>query len=377
MIISECLFEQAFVTKLKSLREDDKRLLLHIFWPESNFEPRSLDHASHSEYLDFMVAELEHVKHHRDLFAAQDLAGTSAIIQEIRNNPHKPYDEVVQYLSTQLLNFDTLAIRRSIELSTRLWLLLNIRSSAVTLGPIFAGDDSLEWDGRLSLVSFLQRQFVQSRQSSLSKEYVRIGPACTAAYYASTCGMRIRWTDDMASHLNFDLETLVLTVYRHKICLVNHLDNPKGCPFPADLLGEALDTMNLLFPLGDVATKRLLLKEGQRSIYTLGSCGRSRNLDLSHYQYFGDKLHLLMESFDKSPRTWQQLAFDRRNKLEWSAFWVTVMVAILTVISIPCNIIQATYSVKGYYLAVAQGNGGVVVEGVIAGSDDRGREPLG
>jgi hypothetical protein len=67
-----------------------------------------------------------------------------------------------------------------------------------------------------------------------------------------------------------------------------------------------------------------------------------------------------MHAFDKTPRTWKQLAFDRRNKLEWAAFWVTVMVGTLTIISIPCNIIQATYSVKAYRLALAQGGPGYV-----------------
>ena len=100
--------------------------------------------------------------------------------------------------------------------------------------------------------------------------------------------------------------------------------------------------------------ENLLFREGQQSLYTLGTYRGEEDLDWAKYRYFGVKLELLMESFDQTSRTWRQLAFDRRNKLEWSAFWVTVMVALLTVISIPCTIIQAVYSVKAYQLALAQ-----------------------
>jgi hypothetical protein len=90
-------------------------------------------------------------------------------------------------------------------------------------------------------------------------------------------------------------------------------------------------------------------------MYTLGSCNRKRNFNLARYDYLGKDLELLMEYLDKTPRTWRQLALDRRNKLEWSAFLVTIMVGFLTLVSIPCNIIQATYSVKAYHATLAQG----------------------
>lgn len=91
-------------------------------------------------------------------------------------------------------------------------------------------------------------------------------------------------------------------------------------------MNEILDALNLLFPFGNVATKQLLLKENQQPLYQLGSCGRARNLDLNHYEYFREELEHLIESFNRPPWTWKQLATDRRNKMEWTLFWVTVMV---------------------------------------------------
>jgi hypothetical protein len=327
-----------------------------LFWPNSHFDLYGLDDSPHSEFLDFVANELQHVREYQTSFAAQTLDTTFAIIQKIRDNRQRTCQDIVHDLSTQFVNFDSAAIRRSLELSMRLWLTLNTKSSDITVGPVYVGEAYVEWHTNVSLDGLVQKHFARSNQSSPFAGRTRYDPAVTAAYLVTACGMRLLWTDDIASHLQFDLNRLVLSVYRHKICLVNHLENQDRCPIPPDLLDEILDTMNLLFPFGDMATKQLLMKEGQKSMYTLGSCNRTRKIDLSHYQYFGEELQHLVGFFDKTPRTWKQLAFDRRNKLEWSAFWVTVLVGILTLVSIPCNIIQATYSVKAYHIALAQGS---------------------
>ena len=69
-----------------------------------------------------------------------------------------------------------------------------------------------------------------------------------------------RLADSISDHLQFDSRRQTLTVYRHKICLSNHLDSIDRCPIPKGVLGEILDTLNLLFPFGDLATKQLLIK---------------------------------------------------------------------------------------------------------------------
>jgi hypothetical protein len=346
MLSTDCFFEKTFVPKLKGLQGEERRALLQRFWPNSVIHFHGHDDPSYREYLGFVISEIRQIQHHRAFFAAQTLDSTFAIIQKLREDRHKPCEEILRNLSSQFLNYDESAVRRSLEFSIRLWLTINTRSPEINVGPIFAGEVPVEWDTHISLDTLISNQFAKRTQGQASKIHANFEPQFTAAYFVNTCGMSIHWTDDITSHLNFDLERNVLTVYRHKICIVHHLDNQEDCPITGELLGEVLDTMNLLFPFADVATKRLLLKEGQQPMYSLGSCSRSRKLDLAHYQYFGEALEYLIDSFDKAPRTWRQLALDRRNKLEWSAFWITVMVALLTVISIPCNIIQATYSIK-------------------------------
>lgn len=362
MFQSSCIFEPSFVSSLTANQSRQKHALFQRFWPNLQAVSQQFDESSYEAFLEYVVNELQQVRHHRDLFAAQDIDSTFVVIQKLKDGHQRTCGEILEDLSLDFLNFEPAAIRRSLELSTRLWLSLNTQSPDISVGPIFADEIALEWKESMSLDTIVKSHFVKCVRTQTSRDLAKIEPAFTAAYLVNTCGMKLSWTDNIAGHLKLDLGRLTLSIYRHKVCLVNHLEDRQGCPFPEELLGEMLDTMNLLFPFGDVATKQLLFKEGQRSMYSLGSCSRSRKLDLSHYQYFGDELQYLIDSFDKTPRTWKQLALDRRNKLEWSAFWITVMVAVLTVVSIPYNIIQATYSVKAYNVAVAQGNNGVLGE---------------
>ena len=316
-------------------------------------DPDQFDEFASKAFLEYVADELERVRHHRSLFAVQDFGGTFAIIQTIGANLSKPYKDILGELSSNYLHVPPEAIRRSMELTVRLWLTLNTCSHDIHVGAISTEDTPIDWDLNLSLEQLLNTLVPSSVTTHNHDGLFRFDVGLTAAYLVNTCGMRLQWSDDIASHLNFDLRRLVLTVYRHKACLVSHLKSSQSCPMPKDLLEEILRTLDLLFPFGDDATRRLLFKEGQQSLYTLGTHD-TEDLDLAHYKHYGAKLGRLMESFDKTSRTWKQLAFDRRNKLEWSAFWVTVMVALLTIISIPCNIIQATYSVKAYHATLAQ-----------------------
>lgn len=358
MSSSDKIFGPVFPLELISLTREKRLALLRQFWSTSAVDQNCLDDFD-GNYLEFVSNEIKQIQHHRTHFAAQDMDTIFNIIDTLRNNLHLPCGEILRLLSSQYINFDPVATRRSLELSARLWLTINIRSSHISLGPTFAGDVPIEWDPHMSLDALIQAHLIKATYRQASKGIDTIDVDFTAAYLVNTCGMKLKWTDDMSQHLFLDLKRTVLTVYRHKVCLIGHLAEPQGCPFPEEFLEEIIDTFNILFPFGDRDTGELLKREGQRSIYTLGSCSRRRNLELMRYQYFGASLERLIEAFEKAPRTWKQLALDRTNKLEWSAFWVTAMVAILTVISIPCNIIQATYSVKAYRLAQTQITPGV------------------
>ena len=355
MLTDACFFDKAFIKELRSLDIQQRHELVSKLWPLPDGGTGVFDEFAVKACLDYVADELERVRPYRRLFAAQDFDGTISIIQRLRTEPSRSYGDIVHDLSSQFLNMTPEAIRRSLELSVRLWLTFNTHSADIAVGSISAEESPTDWAQDVSLDKLLHDRFARQTQSHSQQSQPSFDPGLTAAYLVNTCGLTLHWTNDIGSHLDFDLKRLVLTVYRHKACLISHLESPHGCPIPSGVLRETLNTIDMLFPFGDEATRRLLVKEGQSSLYTLGIHEAHPSLELSYYKYFGVELGRLMEAFDKTPRTWRQLALDRRNKLQWSAFWVTVMVAVLTVVSIPCNIIQATYSVKAYHATLAQG----------------------
>jgi hypothetical protein len=346
-------FEKTTLEELRGLKGKERQDLMRRIWPESKASRSAFDDFACEAMMEHVVRELYRVRQDSDEFAAQNFDAMFIIIQALRRNNSKHYKDIVRDLLIQFSPSTPDAVRRSVELTLRIWLTVNANTLDIFVGPILAGR-TIDWPNDVSLADLLQRRYEKGGARSQRIGSATFEPTFTATYLINTCGVKLQWTDDILSHLNFDFSRLILTVYRHKACILGHLDGPADCPFPKDVFEEILDTMDLLFPPWDDSTKDLLRRKGQQSLYTLGCRRGDRILEVGHYRYFGEALERIFESFNKAPRTWRQLALDRRNKLEWSAFWVTVMVAILTVVSIPCNLIQATYSVKAYRVALTQ-----------------------
>ncbi|CAI6293469.1 unnamed protein product [Periconia digitata] len=339
---------------LDDASRDRRKEILRVFWPERTALHTLVDEASYASFFQYFHREISQLQPYRRYFAVQDLKGLFGIVRMLQMNPKQSKSRIVEQLSSHFSNAEPTALHRSLELSVRLWLTINVNSTTIAVGPTFPDESPLEWEPNLSLHDLVERQFGQGIQANGKGRRWQIDATLTAAYLVNNCGMSISWTDSISDHLRFDPTSQVLSIYRHKVCLANHLDTPESCPVPKYVLAEILDTLNVLLPFGDFATKQLLIKKNQQPLYRLGSCGRARNLELTQYRYFREELEYLIEAFNRPPRTWKQLALDKRNKPEWAAFWVTVMVAFLTLVSIPCSIIQAVYSVKSYNIAVAQ-----------------------
>jgi hypothetical protein len=213
----------------------------------------------------------------------------------------------------------------------------------------------LTWRPGLSLDEVVQSRWVGIPVQNIGSPD-QIDDKFTAAYLVNVCGMGIQWTQCLSGHLTPDPHRRAFTVYMHWIHLVGRVSSQETCPIPKDVLDEIYDTLQLLFPRGHPATEQLLARYGTAPLFRYGSHPRDRQLKLSHYKYFREELEILVNEFNRPPRTWKQLATDRRNLMNWASFWVTVMVAVLTLVSIPCNILQATYTVKSYHATLAQGD---------------------
>lgn len=355
-IFHTSFFGETFGADLDSLPLAQKVVMVQEFWPISNSNsPLNCD-AAYTAFISCLKNELFRTHHHQGRFAVETLGATMDLIRILRKMGSSSLSDVLIDLSGPFLNVDKRCIQRSLELSIRLWLTINVNSRCVAVGPTFPREVPLDWAEDVSLEYLIQERWKSIPSDRGTETALKVDAMFTAAYLVDICGMTLEWTDYLTDHLKVDQKGRILTVYKHKVCLLYNLEAQAGCPIPRNVLKEALDTLNLLFPFGDPATKDILAKNGQITLYQLGNCKRERQLDLSQYAYWGKDLKILVDTFNRPPRTWKQLATDTRDLKEWAAFWVTVMVAILTIISIPCNIIQATYSVKAYNAAIAQGS---------------------
>ena len=353
-------FTRTIAQDLKSLSPSDKLELIQIFWPQSDLRIEEFHEESYGSFLQFVGNEIAQLRHHELRFATGNFEGLAALIEHLRDAHSESLRDVISGVKSRFLNMDEDSIRRSIELSIRLWLTINVNSAAIAVGAVLAHASPLDWARNESLDDLVKAAFgdeeVERRPkfNSWPPELPHLGPGFTAANLVNICGVRLNWSDSLADHMSYNRKKRILTIYRHKVCLINHLKSNDHCPIPTAVLEEALATINLLFPFGDRATKRLLSQEGQLAFYGLGSYGRHRKEALGEFRFWRGQLLDLNEVYNESPQTWRQLVVDQRNKVEWAAFWITVMVGLLTLVSIPCNIIQTLFSIRQYNLALAQ-----------------------
>jgi hypothetical protein len=245
------------------------------------------------------------------------------------------------------------AISRAINAAASLWLTLDIRSPSHHLPP----GSTLGWSEEQSLQALVIHCFPPTIPSDNLKMW-KTGPLnnnLNMANLVSNYNFGIIWSNNLADHLTIDWDHKKVTIYEHKICLVNHLRLNEQAVLPIALTAEAIDTINLLFPFDHAPTESLLLKH-KVHFYGLGYCGRLRVLDLNKYPHWGTRIEELNRVLDEPPIGMHQLRLDRsqKNLLQFATFWIATAVAILTVITFALGVYAAVYTKKQYELGVLQ-----------------------
>ncbi|KAJ0161701.1 hypothetical protein CTA2_5777 [Colletotrichum tanaceti] len=202
------------------------------------------------------------------------------------------------------------------------------------------------WEAGASLRDVLRRRFTDPRPpQEVEAKSNTVDSKLTMSYLVVNHGFHVDWTNLLDEHLAIDWKTKVISIYQHKLWLASHLQSPEECILPADLVAEALDTLNLLFPYGDAPTKSFLAKQAQQ-FYSLGFCGRERRVDLLAYPRWNRRLEELSNVL-QGPRDGIRQLFpdrDRPNLLESVNFWIAVLVAGLTVTSFVFGVITVIYA---------------------------------
>ena len=130
----------------------------------------------------------------------------------------------------------------------------------------------------------------------------RIDPSLTIPYLCHYKGYRVFWTSNLAEHLSINWRCRIVTIYEHKISLWNYLGSRKQTVIPRPILEEAIDTLNLLFPLDDSLTK-IFLKQNCKTFHGLGYCSRPREqaLDLVRFNFWRERIASLAEIMNEEP----------------------------------------------------------------------------
>jgi hypothetical protein len=242
-------------------------------------------------------------------------------------------------------------LMRSVDIAIRIWLTLDVSSLDLRRPGLLA------WPAKRTLAEVVQSHFsdLEQEQCRTSTTDENIDPDLKADSLVSYHGYTIIWTDNLASHLTIDWKHKILTIYEHKISLHNHLRLGGSSPVPRDVLGEAIDTLNLLFPFQDDGTKRLLAKH-KRPFYGLGMCNRTRKLKLSDYSYWRSRVADLIYISSGPAVGIRQLKLSRKgdNLLQFATFWIATAVGVLTLVSIAIGVAATVYGAKQYELSLRQ-----------------------
>ncbi|KAK4450252.1 hypothetical protein QBC34DRAFT_484515 [Podospora aff. communis PSN243] len=134
----------------------------------------------------------------------QDIAEICLTIKNLRSCPRT---QILDQLRAKFPNEQDLSIGRSIDLTVRLWLMLNIRDDA--LGVRTPHRTAINWRDSMSLERVLDEEFPKFPPEPWKRQ-TRLSPLFT-------------WTESLGDHLRLDMRGKILWVFPHKAFLLAHL----------------------------------------------------------------------------------------------------------------------------------------------------------
>lgn len=347
-ILDDTMLKRALNSVFPPCQQDglDKQLC-HDMWPELS----SLNHSRESDYYQL---------------SRRAKAFQSAVKSELESlSSNVTFDATAGALLTQsilgmnvkqasVLIANKIGIPSSLVTAKHLLEILRILTSVslsldVHLAPIDSARSSanipLYWASESSLHETIQKAFKPDTRESRQKNTGVLAALLTLANLNRLHHVAVSWTSHINHHLEYDAENKVLSVYEHKLWLDAQLRSQKRHTIPSEVLGECLDTLNLLCPHNDSRTASFLKRE-ERSFHRLGNCGRPLRQDLQDYPVWGHRLAELQAIID-GPRSgvWQLLPrTDHGNLLESGNFWLAVSVFFLTIVSIVFGALSIVYA---------------------------------
>jgi hypothetical protein len=223
------------------LSDAEKKELVRRFWPHEPHEPHDphdpqfsvpYGYRKYFEYYEGICASIYKVgcvppnmmvaDTHEHVFRIVD-----AIYEILRGTVPCTRPEVRRLLQTQtyLGSQPAEKLNHSINLTLRLWLLMNIQE------PDFSRGEFASWDDDSTLRNLIERQFPGPRgelnlargaKLGIDKERSTVLESnFTAANLQRIAGIEIKWTDNLLEHLHFNKRKRQLCIFPLKLYLYN------------------------------------------------------------------------------------------------------------------------------------------------------------
>lgn len=349
MVVSQSLFTKNSLSDFVNLGSRQKCLLINTFWPHLKIREEDYVPGNYATLFRFIGKSLQDLHLHENKFVIHDFDSLLEIIATIVGSPTSSRSELVQKASASYLNYNDTDIARSIELGLRLWLGINVSSKDLSVGRINPRDTRIDWQDGQSLEQKIKDHFHLKTAKAPSANQ-QLDGSFTAVNLKSICRLHIRWTDNIVDHLKLEGQRgeRGLSIYRHKICLANHLEGP-GLVIPKDILEEAIRSLDLLFPFGDPKTEKFLRSENIQ-LHVVEKTLLLRATELDDFKYWRNSLEQLLNLLNGSPETIVQTLLDTRNLPQFATVWVAIFgVFCLTILF---GILSTVYAIKQYQVAV-------------------------
>ncbi|KAI8628745.1 hypothetical protein F5Y19DRAFT_112372 [Xylariaceae sp. FL1651] len=335
--------------------KDDFVQICRKIWP--NLAKHEYVHRTYASVLDYFETQTKSLINRTNDFGLPD---TISIIERLASDQDilSSRSSCVNIIKVHLPQVTSeAAILSCGDRALRMMLTLDIRIGSRGASILRAGSPIIDWGESESLTETIENHFINNSTCITGMVTGRVDPSLSLAYLCTYRGFKVFWTSNLSEHLSISWKSKIITVYEHKVFLWNHLRNSNTPIIPRVILEEAIDTLNLLFPLNDRLTKTFLAQHG-KDFQGLGYCSRPRDLclDLAKFSIWRDRIAELVGIMNEEPKGLKQLALERdgRNLLPFVTFWVAIAVAVLSLLNLPFAILSMKYTIKQYELALAQ-----------------------
>ncbi|KAH6874788.1 hypothetical protein B0T10DRAFT_585995 [Thelonectria olida] len=304
------------------------------------------------------------VKTHSDVIqlAQKILAGSTR---------DKVYQEIMSQTASNDISRKADAIDNTIDFCASLLLMAEIGQSQIGL----SGRTPIRWDTKCLKVALAEHFCTQK---TLHVDNAKFGKLFTGRNLSRIGGLQIVWTTNLADHLRLIDDDQAVFVFHCASFLqfqARYVDASRPTSlrltpgslgkglFPDGFINETLQTLALLFPSTEKATRDWLQSQRKSIKYeqidaTLGRCGAVRVEDrrLEKFSFWHDRLVILRQAFEESqPKTLSQWWSDRRNRVQWYTFWVAILVFVMTVAFGIIQSLEGALQVYYSYKAFQQG----------------------